>query len=458
MAGLSREQFVASSRFGYGVAGETAPAGSPQELLRSLGSAPAIPARLAATLSQPRLQEQWRFRQSQRELGRRKGEKKKPPGGNPRKKARRENYYADAHNRLLAAVEAPCGFFERLVSFWSNHFTVNRRKNLVKELAGPFEVEAIRPNITRSFADLLIAAVLHPAMLVYLDQDKSVGVNSVIGRLRGRGLNENLGREVLELHTVGVQAGYSQDDVTGMAKVLTGWTIDLEQGKSTFDSRRAEPGRFKVLGRQTGASEEGRAVEALRALSEHPATSRHVARKLLLHFASDDPDDAAVEKLAATFMETRGDLPQVYLSLASRPEVWTGFGDKARSDFEFVVSALRTARLPAGVTAQSGSGKSKGRPMTVGALADMEQRMWDAPSPAGWPERASEWLSPVGLAQRLNWIPSLVQLIPDTSAVDYLDRVLGPLASANTRSVISSSSNREEGIALVLASAEFNRR
>ena len=387
-----------------------------------------------------------------------KREKKKPPDGKPSRKERRVNYFADSHNRLMAAVEAPCGFFERLVSFWSNHFTVNRRKNVVKELAGPFEVEAIRPNVTRSFSDLLTAAVLHPAMLVYLDQDKSVGASSAIGILRGRGLNENLGREVLELHTVGIQAAYSQDDVTSMAKVLTGWTVNLEQGKSVFDARRAEPGRFTVLGRSVAAAEDERAVDALKALAEHPATARHVARRLLLHFATDDPTDEAIGKLSGVFKESGGNLPEVYLALAEMPEVWSGFGSKARSDFEFVVSALRTAELPPAVTQKSVAGKSDTMPMTIGALADMEQRMWDAPSPAGWSQKAADWLSPVGLTQRLNWISSLVRLVPDDKAVGYLDRVLGPLASPNTRSVVASASNREEGLALVLASPEFNRR
>src|ERR1700730_14805623 len=228
-----------------------------------------------------------------------------------------QNFFREAEAHYRAAITAEIGFVERLVWFWSNHFCVNAISTV---MAGAYEREAIRPHILGKFADLVLAAEGHPAMLVYLDNASSMGPNSVSGINRDRGLNENLGREILELHTLGVRSGYTQDDVVSFAKVITGWTTylpDLPErgGEFLFYPRMHEPGPQTVLGkayRDTGV-EQGRAV--LADLARHPATALHVATKLARHFIADDPPFALVEVLRNKFIETDGDLWHVSKAL-----------------------------------------------------------------------------------------------------------------------------------------------
>jgi uncharacterized protein (DUF1800 family) len=346
-----------------------------------------------------------------------------------------------------------------LVAFWSNHFTVSRTKSVVAGLAGPFEIEAIRPNLRDSFENLLIAAETHPAMLIYLDQTVSRGPNSRLGRKRRLGLNENLAREILELHTLSVHGGYTQIDVTSFAKIMTGWTVSFDSGISEYKSELAEPGGKTLLGRGFSGSNPSRDdyLNALRFLASQPATARHIATKLVRHFIADDPPKAAVEATEKAFLRSGGKLLVVYDALFNAAEAWDPGLRKARNDEEFVIACVRAANVPKQNLAFIDE-KQSANPLTVGAVSLMQQRIWTAPSPAGWPEAASEWLSPTGLAQRLAYIPRIVAHIQDRDVGGFLDRILGPLASKQTRDIVGSASSRDEGLALVLASPEFNRR
>jgi uncharacterized protein (DUF1800 family) len=225
-------------------------------------------------------------------------------------------------------------------------------------VAGLYENEAVRPNITGNFAELLIACEQHPAMITYLDNQRSIGPDSTLGRLANRrqserniGLNENLAREILELHTLGVGAGYTQDDVTTFAKVITGWSIGgasdtgrfSEGTPGTFEFRDAihEPGHHKVLGKSypDKGVKQGEAV--LRDLAVHPSTARFLATKLATHFVADNPPLDLVDELAATYLENGGELVPVYEALVTADTAWTKVHGKYKSPHDFVISTLR---------------------------------------------------------------------------------------------------------------------
>ena len=368
-------------------------------------------------------------------------------------------YRSDVHQRILWGVQTAVPFAERLLAFWSNHFTVTKRKAHLRGLVGPFEAEAIFPNMGGSFASLLKAAAKHPAMLLYLDQSNSVGPNSPAGKRKNTGLNENLAREILELHTLGVHGGYTQADVTEFARLMTGWGIDRAAGTAGFKRQTAEPGTKTILGRSFGGKKPGPGDfdEVLEFLARHPATARHVASRLVMHFISDNPSADAVADVERAFIASNGNLPDVYRALASLPEARTRPGAKARNDRDFLIAALRAAAVPADRLGANPK-KPKAAPFTVNALAGLRQDYWDAASPAGWPETAGEWLSPQGLAGRLQIIPRILRLSPVETPDALRDRALGSAVTERTARIITAASNRGEAMALVLASPEFNRR
>jgi len=367
--------------------------------------------------------------------------------------------------RLAAAASTLAPFRERLVWFWSNHFTVSAEKALVFALVGSFEREAVRPHVCGHFADMLLAATRHPAMLLYLDNHLSVRKG-----WQGRGLrasrstafpsptslNENLAREILELHTLGVNGGYTQADVTEFARVLTGWTVrptmfDLNEAGSgfVFDPERHEPGPRHLLGSsypQEGIAQ-GEAV--LRDIAAHPATAMFVATKLARHFIADDPPPEAVARIARAFRDSDGHLPTVYAALLDCPEAWTQPLAKLKSPIEYVVSCLRA--LP-GLRAADPRG-------LYGTLRGMGQRPLFAPSPQGWPDTAAAWAGGDALWKRIEWAGIIAGHIG--SRVDPLRLATasyGPALGAQTRTAVERAESRQQGLALWLASPEFQRR
>src|SRR5262245_1453812 len=251
-----------------------------------------------------------------------------PPGQPKAGQIRREAFVEEAAARFQHAAVTDAGFLERLVMFWSNHFCVSANKGPVRGIAGAYEREAIRPHVLGRFVDMLIAAEQHPAMLIYLDNAQSIGPNSKAGVNRGRGLNENLAREILELHTLGVGGGYTQEDVTNLARILTGWTVGnfanprAEPGRFFFARARHEPGDWTVLGKRYPDDGQRTGEDVLRDLARHPSTARRVAGKLARHFVSENPPAALVEQLERTFLATRGNLRAVMEALIKSPEAW----------------------------------------------------------------------------------------------------------------------------------------
>ena len=370
----------------------------------------------------------------------------------------REEYVAAASARTTSALQTSTPFVERLVHFWSNHFAVSVDKLLVIGLAGGFEADAIRPHVLGRFEDLLLAVVRHPAMLLYLDQAQSIGPASPAGAraqdrqpLRRRGLNENLAREILELHTLGVRSGYTQEDVTEFARALTGWTLpaDDSAGGATETFRFApalhEPGPRTVLGRSFAAGGEQQARDILHHLATSPATARHIARKLARHFVADDPPPALVERLAATFSRTGGDLPSLYRELVAAPEAWRPGGTKFKSPWDWAIStyrALERTEVPTGLMNQLG------------------QPVWRPGSPAGYDDGAATWAAPDALLRRVEMAQRIA--MQAGNAVDaraLAPRLLpgGALTDA-TAGAIARAESGSTALALLLVSPEFLRR
>jgi uncharacterized protein (DUF1800 family) len=367
----------------------------------------------------------------------------------PAKNVGRQIVLGEAKARIEAALAAETGFVERLTWFWSNHFCVSADK--IVSMAGAYEREAIRPHVLGRFGDMLQAAEGHPAMLFYLDNWNSIGPNSVAGINRTRGLNENLAREILELHTLGVRSGYTQTDVTAFANVLTGWTLSATSnpdhgGEFMFVKRMHEPGAKTVLGKSYAEDgiEQGRAV--LADLAQHPATATHIARKLAKHFVADQPPQALVERLAGVFRETGGDLKAVAVALVMSDEAWDTRRSKLKRPDDWLISALRVrgAREP-------------NVERVVGARALLGEPLWRPPSPQGFSDEEAAWLD--GLPTRLD-IASVFaarnadRLDPHT----MVDEALGPLASTETREQIRRAESKTQAFALLLLSSEFQRR
>ena len=361
-------------------------------------------------------------------------------------------YLEEAKARIDAALGAELGLVERLVWFWSNHFCVSADKGGVRPLCGAYEREAIRAHVLGRFADMLLAVESHPAMLVYLDNARSIGPDSIAGRNRGKGLNENLAREILELHTLGVRTGYTQDDVTSFAKVITGWTVFPPKqnpergGEFVFNTRMHEPGPQRVAGKSyadTGI-EQGRAV--LLDLARHPATAKHIAQKLARAFVADVPPPALVERLAKRFLDTDGDLREVAKTLLSAPEAWAAPREKLKKPGEWIVSALRTT----GVTPPDI------RPV-LQAHNLLGEPLWRPPAPKGFPDDSAAWMD--GLAERLDLANQLARRVaPLVDPEGAVDLALGPLASAETRQAVGRAESRPQALALLLMAPEFQRR
>ncbi len=366
----------------------------------------------------------------------------------------RDVFQAETLARLEAAHTPLAGFGERLVWFWSNHFCISARKaGAVRILAGAYEREVIRGHLFGRFEDMLLAAEKHPAMLVYLDNQESIGPHSRGGQRQQKGLNENLAREIMELHTLGVDGGYTQEDVTALARILTGWRFARndnrfgEEGRFVFNPNLHEPGDHKVLGVVYREDNGVQGEQALLGLARHPSTARHIARKLATHFVSDTPAPALTGRLETAFRETGGDLAAVSRTLIEAPEAWAGELAKLRTPYEFLAASVRAA------------GVDMKAPQINGALMSMGQPLWSPPGPNGFPDRTAAWLSPEGIKARLDFAARLAQLAPGTAKpTDVLEETIGPIASDDTRTAVARAESRAQGFAILFMSPEFQRR
>ncbi len=337
---------------------------------------------------------------------------------------------------------------ERLVWFWSNHFTASARAGGWNfGFDGAYIRDAIRPHVTGRFTDMVKAVMRHPAMLIYLANDTSVGPNSPVGRERQRGLNENLARECLELHTLGVHGGYSQKDVTTFAAVLTGRSVSLDDTAPgfVFKADTHEPGPKTMLGQTFPEGLEG-SEAALAFIAAHPATHRHIATQLACHFVADTPPEPCIAGVAAVLDRTHGDLRQAMLTIIAMPEAWQPL-TKLRAPAEYVVTVLRALDLP-------------GEPGTheFEATQDLGQPFMSPLLPNGWPDTAPDWLSGEALLKRADWAMIQASRSGAPAAQAVADATLGALCSASTHAAIKACPTPAEALATLFASPEFIRR
>jgi uncharacterized protein (DUF1800 family) len=362
--------------------------------------------------------------------------------------------------RMRAAFVSDTPFHERLVWFWSNHLAVAINSKLrVAPFVFDYERSAIRPNVTGKYEDLLLASARHPAMLLYLDNATSAGPNSKAGRRREQGLNENYARELMELHTLGVGSGYSQDDIIALAKILSGWIVlpkryqDRADTAFVFAPQRHEPGTKTVLG-VTYDEGEAAGVAVIRALARHPATARRLAHKFAAHFTADEPEADLVNALERIYRETDGDLGALARGLIAHEAAWRPNLSKARDPIQFVTAAVRAT---AGMSA--GQLKPEAELALLGALRTLGQLPFQAPSPQGWPDSTSAWFGPDQVVERAEWALAAASRI--SIAIDPLrlaNDLFGSLLSETTRTAISRAPSPQEGLAMLIASPEFMRR
>jgi len=382
--------------------------------------------------------------------------------------ATRDAYRAAVNARATAALATRAPFVERLVHFWSNHFAVSGEKPEVTTFAGSFEAEAIRPHVLGRFEDLLTAVERHPAMQFYLDQTRSIGPNSPLAtRVAARnpakrpGLNENLAREIMELHTLGVRTGYSQADVTEFARALTGWGLNgMGAGSAghgvagptasfVFRPQLHEPGTRRIIGRAYPQSGEDQPLAVLHDLAASPATANHLATKLVRHFVADDPPPAMVKRVAAAFTASRGDLPAVYRAMVASPEAWHPQPAKFKTPWEWMISSMRGLGL-----------NDPGNMQMAPLLLQLGQQIWRPGSPAGFDDVAASWAAPDALLRRVEMAQRLCARIGDRVDPRTLgDLILpdGALTDA-TRQAVSRAESAAVGLALLLVSPEFQRR
>jgi uncharacterized protein (DUF1800 family) len=366
-----------------------------------------------------------------------------------------KTYRAEALARLQRAMIADCGFTERLVAFWSNHFCISANKGeLARIWAGSFEREAIRPHVLGRFGDMLKAVEQHPAMLFFLDNQQSLGPDSRAGQNRKRGLNENLAREIMELHTLGVGGGYTQDDVTSLARIITGWTFAGRQGllgtpgTFVFNANAHQPGPQTLLGKTYADTGVAQGEAALADIARHPSTAKFVAIKFARHFVADDPSPALVARLRDSFRKSDGDLRLLAMTLLDSDEAWKAPATKIRSPYEYLMA---TGRL----LAQIPDDPSR----YLGGLNLLGQPLWSPSGPNGFADTNAAWAAPEGMKLRLDIASQVASRVADNvDPRNLLELVAADAASPETRRTIERAESRQQALALLLMSPEFQRR
>jgi uncharacterized protein (DUF1800 family) len=484
---------IALNRFGYGLArGGSAPRDPKTWLLLQIEAfdpaPPAIAARAETRGRSAEMLETLRsFRDRVREMGEpamaegaMPGAMAETGGDNPRAAAlaglppeyrakvleARRVAIDDLATSVNVAVASETPLIERLVHFWSNHFSVSLGKPGTQFEVGPHQFTAIRPHVLGKFSDLLKAAVLHPAMLLYLDQFQSIGPEAPIQRLRARranaqqrprGLNENLAREIMELHTFGVHGGYAQADVTEFARALTGWTVpgigrigrfavDQPSG-AAFVAPAHEPGDRTIMGKRYAEGGAEQAIGILDELAAHPATARFIAIKFARHFAGDTPPETLVARLEADFRRTGGDLASLTTTLVNSPEAWAPGPVKFRSPFEWFIAALRL------------SGVDSLPPQRIAAaLNELGQAPWRAPSPAGYDDLAASWAAPDVIWRRAELAERMAQGAPSDDVLARATAAFPDALSDTTRTMLTRAESGRQALALLLVAPEMMRR
>lgn len=364
-----------------------------------------------------------------------------------------QNYHNHINNLLQSAIDSPTGLEWRLVEFFSNHFAITSHNRLLKLLVPAFENEVIIANLNGSFADLLIAAVGHPAMLLYLNNERSIGPNSKAGKRNKKlNINENLAREILELHTLGVTGPYQQQDVIELAKGLTGWGLSNAKSKQqgfVFRPQFHEPGTRILLNKRYAQTAQAQGLAMLEDLAMRPETAYFVCRKLARHFISDHPDELIIDAMVTTWLQSQGNISSVISTLLNTDRAWLEQGQKFKTPKDFLLSTLRASQLTL-----------PKRFNFFSSLQELGQQPFNSGSPAGYPDTQEQWLAPSSILSRADWSSHFAKLwqaevesIPNTVTAIFGDQ----LSQLSYNSIIRAES-KQQALTLLLMSPEFQRR
>lgn len=353
---------------------------------------------------------------------------------------------------LDLAINSNYSFAARLLDFFSNHFSVTGQGAEMGVLAPLLEREAIAPNLVGKFSDMLLAVEQHPSMLIYLNNDKSVGPDSRLNQKAKKGLNENLGREILELHTLGVKGGYTQTDVRELSMAITGWSVyrtDERAQGFVFRQRAHQPGTRKILKKSYAQIDEKQGQFILMDLANHPATAEHLSFKLARHFVADAPPPALVKAMSMKWLDTQGDIKSVMQTLIEHPDSWQTKQQKFKSPREFVISTLRTLSSMAPLKLP--------KERILKSLAEMGQEPFKAGSPAGYGDVSSAWDGAEALMTRIEWANQIAAHTKAT-AIELLNTALGKQVTERTLNLVKRAESRQQSVVMALMSPEFQRR
>lgn len=367
------------------------------------------------------------------------------------KSAARKTYMKMSAASLKQAITSKHSVSWRLLDFFSNHFSVSTSGRLMVGLSPTLEREAIAPNLLGNFEELLLAVEQHPAMLIYLNNEKSFGANSRMAKKRKIGLNENLAREIMELHTLGVDGGYSQIDVIELAKGITGWSVKntkKEHGTGfVFRVYGHEPGARILLGKKYAQRGIMQGQQMLRDLAMHPSTAKYVCTKIAHHFVSENPAQSLIEKMQKTWLNNQGNIKQVMLTLFDAEEAWLESPQKFKTPREFVISSYR-AIAPNRINDRT----------LFNSLTNLGQMPFNAGSPAGFSDEESDWLGASALMARVEWSSLVSAQVKRINAEQVMATALGSSISQNTYQMVMRAESRQQASTLLLMSPEFQRR
>ena len=434
---------TAANRFGFGAKiDEQQPQNPKRWLENQLKRSPNIAKRLAKYPSTRELIE----------------EQQKANGKEARKKLkqqRKQQHKQEIIDRLIHAFATPTPFYERLVWFVSNVLTISSERPTCVGLIGSFERDVIRKNLSLGYDKILINSAKHPAMLLYLDNINSIGPDSKKGRRRSKGRNENYAREILELHTVGLEAKYTQQDVISLTNILTGWTIAKKKSANRgfyFNANTHQPGPQTLLGVKYSQSGVKQGEAALRDLAKHPFTAKNLATKMANHFISENPPVELVDQMAKAYLNNGSSILKMAHAMILSPLSWQPEQQKIKTPIEIVVSTMRLL-IPS-----SKSFDTKARKQLLNQCQQMGQRPYAAQSPKGWSDLGMDWLGGEAMLRRLKWAEMMSRKFgknidnPTKFAQKHFN------LSTRTKNSIARAPDRETAIGLLLASPEFQRR
>jgi len=438
--------WIAQNRFGLGVPLGTIAIRNPEAwLLAQLSPQQALPSAVQSWKSSANIME---------EIIRTPKSMKKMSRKDRKKQARQELKQIFWHG-----FHSNTPFLERVIMFFCNHLTVSAEKNDVALFVPSFQKEVVRANLHRGYGAMLTASTKHPAMLKYLDNIRSSGPDSKKGKRKKIGLNENLAREILELHSIGLESGYTQADVLAFSNILTGWSIPRNQkefkGTSFFFRARVhQPGSQAEMGIRYAQPGVKKGERVLADLAQSKFTAQRLAYKLVQHFLSDQPDPKLVSNMAKAYLNGKDDIIAMLKEMIRAPESWAPIQKKLKRPDEYVLSTMRML-IPKGHRLNK-----KQQKQLLGNLVVMGQKPFFAPSPEGWSDNADEWLSGESMLRRLRFAELIAaQFVSEhEDIVQLAEQHLGPTLSEKTRLMIARAPSRKTALALLLSAPDFQRR